>query len=104
MSEVTREVTVHHSARLQVPVDLVDRARAALSGVPGLTVEATAGRPDVLRIAATESPAQRPRNRTGGALHAALRAVLVADVPVLAFEIEGARLRTAFLTMTAGAR
>jgi ABC-2 type transport system ATP-binding protein len=41
--------------------------------------------------------------RRGGAaadLNDALRAVLRADVPVLSFEVEGARLSDAFLTMT----
>jgi ABC-2 type transport system ATP-binding protein len=33
-------------------------------------------------------------------MNAALRAVLGADVPVLSFDLEGARLSDAFLTMT----
>jgi ABC-2 type transport system ATP-binding protein len=94
MSEVTRTVTVQHSGQLRVPVDLVDKARAALSGVPGLALEATEGRPDILRITRTEG-------RDGAGLNPALRAVLAADVPVLSYEVEGARLSTAFLTMTA---
>jgi ABC-2 type transport system ATP-binding protein len=94
MSEVTRTVTVQHSGQLRVPVDQVDRARAALSGVPGLTVETTEGRPDILKVAVTEG-------REGTGLNPALRALLAADVPVLSYEVEGARLSTAFLTMTA---
>jgi hypothetical protein len=34
-------------------------------------------------------------------MNAALQAVLAAGVPVLAFELEGARLSTAFLSLTA---
>jgi ABC-2 type transport system ATP-binding protein len=104
ISEVTRTVTVQHSGQLRVPMDLVDKARAALTGVPGLTLEATDGRPDILKISVTEGRDGR-RDRADTGLNAALRAVLAADVPVLAFEVEGARLSTAFLTMTAeGAR
>jgi ABC-2 type transport system ATP-binding protein len=98
MSEVTRTVTVQHSGQLRVPVDLVETARAALAGVPGLMVETTRRRPDIMEIAVTEG-------REGTGLNPALRALLAADVPVLSYEVEGARLSTAFLTMTAeGAR
>jgi ABC-2 type transport system ATP-binding protein len=98
MSEVTRTVTVQHSGQLRVPVDVVDQARAALSGISGLTLEATGGRPDILKMSLTEG-----RDGSGSGLNRALRAVLAAGVPVLAFEVEGARLSTAFLTMTAEA-
>jgi ABC-2 type transport system ATP-binding protein len=96
MSEVTRTVTVQHSGQLRVPVDLVDQARAALSAVPGLSLEPVDGRPDILKISLTEG-----RDRSDSGLNPALRAVLAADVPVLSYEVEGARLSTAFLTMTA---
>jgi ABC-2 type transport system ATP-binding protein len=100
ISEVTRTVTVQHAGQVRVPTDLVDKARAALSGVPGLTLKAADGRPDVLKISVTEGRDGR-RDRADTGLNGALRAVLAADVPVLAFEVEGARLSTAFLTMTA---
>jgi ABC-2 type transport system ATP-binding protein len=77
-------------------VDLVDRARAALSAVPGLSLEPVDERPDILKISLTEG-----RDRADSGLNPALRAVLAADVPVLSYEVEGARLSTAFLTMTA---
>jgi ABC-2 type transport system ATP-binding protein len=100
MSEVTRTVTVQHSGQVRVPIDMVDRARSVLSGVPGLTQAATPGRPDVLKFSLTEGRDGRgERDSTG--LNRAMQALLAADVPVLAFEVEGARLSTAFLTMTA---
>jgi ABC-2 type transport system ATP-binding protein len=98
-SEVTRTVTMRHSGQLRVPVDQVDRARAALAGIAALTLELSDGRPDVLKISVTPDP-DGPPHRAGGGMNGALRAVLAADVPVLAFEVEGARLGTAFLTMT----
>jgi len=98
ISEVTRTVTVRHSGRLRVPVDLVDRAREALADVPGLTLETGEGRPDVLTISVTEDP--HGPGGVDGAMNVALHAVLTAHVPVLAFEVEGARLSTVFLTMT----
>ncbi|HEU4422127.1 MAG TPA: ABC transporter ATP-binding protein [Pilimelia sp.] len=102
MSEVTQAVTVQHSGQVRVPLDLADRAREALAGVPGLTLEEIDGRPDVIKIALIERPEARQRSDAGtsAGMNAALRAVLAADVPVLAFEVEGARLSTAFLAIT----
>jgi ABC-2 type transport system ATP-binding protein len=90
MGSVLATVGVHHSGQLRVPVEHADRARAALAAVPGVTVEASDGRPDVLGLGSGE--------REG--MNAALQAVLAAGVPVLAFEVEGARLSTAFLSLT----
>jgi len=96
VSEVTRAVAVQTSGQLRVPIELVDRARQALASVPGVVLEVADGRPDVLTISLTERPGGR--GETG--MNAALRAVLSAEVPVLSFEVEGARLSDAFLTMT----
>jgi ABC-2 type transport system ATP-binding protein len=92
MSEITRTATVERSGQLRVPAGLVERAREALTGIAHVTVEAT--RPDVLKLSVIAGPDGRASpNR-------ALQAVLAAGVPVLGFEMEGARLSTAFLTMT----
>jgi len=96
VSEVTRAVAVQTSGQLRVPIEMVDRARQALACVPGVVLEVADGRPDVLTISLTERPGGR--GETG--MNAALRAVLSAEVPVLSFEVEGARLSDAFLTMT----
>ncbi len=90
VDEVTRAVAVQRSGRLRVPLELMERARTTLANVAGVTCEVTRERPDVLtiRVAGTDT-------------NAALLAVLAADVPVLSFEVDGARLNDAFLALTA---
>lgn len=97
-SEVANGVTVQHSGQLRVPIDGVARARSALDGVAGLVLTQPDGRPDTLRITLSERPEARGAD---SGLNIALHAVVEAGVPVLAFEVEGARLSTAFLAMTA---
>ncbi len=97
VSEVTRAVAVSRSGQLRVPIDSVGRAAAALARVAGLTVEVTDERPDVLRITLT---GRVESDRGDAGMNEALRAVLAADVPVLSFDVEGARLSDAFLAMT----
>jgi ABC-type uncharacterized transport system ATPase subunit len=89
ISEVTRAAVTRRSAALRVPADQVDRARGVLGRVPGLTVAQTDGRADVLRVAFGDAETND-----------ALAAVVAADVTVLAFEVEGVRLRTTFDAMT----
>ena len=91
VDEVTRAVAVQRSGRLRVPPDLMDRARATLANLAGVTCEVTRERPDVLTIRVAGPAADT---------NAALLAVLAADVPVLAFEVDGARLDDAFLALT----
>jgi ABC-2 type transport system ATP-binding protein len=92
VEEVTRTVTVQRSGRLRVPLDLVDRTVGALAGVPGVTPEVTRERPDIVTIS-VDAPVDT---------NAALHAVLEANVPVLSFDVDGARLGDAFLAITAG--
>jgi ABC-2 type transport system ATP-binding protein len=100
VADVIRTARVEPSARLRVPMELVERARQALAELPGFTVDRAEGRPDVLRIAFRAPSGAEPS--PPGALNAALVAVLDAGVPVLSFEVDGARLSDAFLTMTGG--
>jgi ABC-2 type transport system ATP-binding protein len=97
VGEVTRSVTASRSGQLRVPVALVGRARDALAGIVGLTIDAGAEHGGMVRFSLTGDG--RPEHADAG-MNAALRAVLAADVPVLSFEVEGARLRDAFLAMT----
>ncbi|SCG66638.1 ABC transporter ATP-binding protein [Micromonospora inositola] len=98
-AEVTRAVPTQQHAQVRVPIELVGRAREALAGVAGLTMEPADERPDILRISLSGRPvAGQGGTETG--MNGPLRAVLSADVPVLAFEVEGARLSDAFLAMT----
>jgi ABC-2 type transport system ATP-binding protein len=100
VADVIRTAGVEPSARLRVAMELVERARQALADVPGFTVDQAEGRPDVLRIALRASSSARPSQPD--AMNAALAAVTDAGVPVLSFEVDGARLSDAFLTMTGG--
>jgi ABC-2 type transport system ATP-binding protein len=98
VGDVTAAAAARSSARLRVPVGRVGEAGDALAGVPGLRVDAVDDDAGVLRVSFNADS----DGRRGGAadLNDALRAVLRADVPVLSFEVEGARLSDAFLTMT----
>jgi ABC-2 type transport system ATP-binding protein len=100
VADVIRTARVQPSARLRVTAELVERAREALAALPGFTVEQAEGRPDVLRIAA-RAPSSAPPSQPD-AMNAALTAVTDAGVPVLSFEVDGAQLSDAFLTMTGG--
>ena len=100
VAEVVRTAMVEPSARLRVPGELVERARSALAELPRFSVVSSDGQPDVLRIALRGSAsAERSEPEV---MNTALVAVADAGVPVLAFEVEGARLSDAFLKMTGG--
>jgi ABC-2 type transport system ATP-binding protein len=99
VGEVTRAVAAQRYGQLRVPIELVSRTREALAGVAGLTSETGDDRPDVLRISLAEGPNGREHGANAG-MNAALQAVLSVDVPVVSFEVEGARLSDAFLAMT----
>jgi ABC-2 type transport system ATP-binding protein len=90
VDEVTSVVAAKRSGRLRVPLELMDQAVRTLAEVPGVTTEVTRERPDVLTIRVT-APVDT---------NAALLAVLAANVPVLSFDVDGARLDDAFLALT----
>jgi ABC-2 type transport system ATP-binding protein len=102
VGEVISTAFIKQSAQLRVPLDLVERARNVLAGFPDLTVDQLMEQPDVLTLAA-----DRPGTATGAAssdmMNAALAAITAAGIPVLRFELEGARLSDAFLRMTSEA-
>jgi ABC-2 type transport system ATP-binding protein len=97
VAEVARSVGLPPSAELTVPVQLVDRTLEALRGVSHVTVESSPERTGVLVISPKATDV-RPHADAG--MNAALRAVLNAEVPVLALRVEGARLSDAFDAMT----
>jgi ABC-2 type transport system ATP-binding protein len=97
--EVTSVVAAPRSGQLRVPFELVGQAKDALARVPGIALDLTDERPDVIRISLTVPPGAGSGDEEAG-LNAAVRAVLAAGVPILAFEVEGARLSDAFFTMT----
>jgi ABC-2 type transport system ATP-binding protein len=100
VAEVTGAVAAFRSARLRVPVELVDRATRALAAVPGLTAQTADERPDILRVSTAGQ--DRAGERSNAGMNDILQAMLRADVPVLSFDVEGTRLNDAFLTMTGG--
>jgi ABC-2 type transport system ATP-binding protein len=96
--EVTRKAAAPRRGRFRVPAELRERALVLLSNVPGISdVEPAGGRADL--IVATLADPHRADEAQAHASDA-MRALVDAGVPVLAFELEGARLSDAFLSMT----
>jgi ABC-2 type transport system ATP-binding protein len=94
VSEISRRAAAPRSARLRVAAEHVGRARAALAASGGIEqVKAANGQPGTL-VAILDG------NRRPTAMNDGLRALAEADVPILSFELEGARLSDAFLAMT----
>jgi len=101
VGEVTRAVATRRTGRLRVPVESVSRATEALARIAGVTFEVAADQPDTLRVTLTGEPPGRA-GHLDAAMNVALQAVLSAGIPVLSFDVEGARLTDAFLAMTGG--
>jgi ABC-2 type transport system ATP-binding protein len=87
VADVIRAAAAPRTVRLRVPTDRVEVAVAALNGS---TVVPVPDEPGALAVHFT----------TDADPNTALRALLSAGVPVLSFELEGARLSDAFLAMT----
>jgi ABC-2 type transport system ATP-binding protein len=102
VGEVIRTALIEQSAELRVPLDLIEHARQVLTGFPDLTINQVEERPDVLKLA-VGTPGDASGAGSKGVMNAALRAVTAAGIPVLRFELEGARLSDAFLKMTSEA-
>lgn len=100
VGEVISTALIERSAELRVPLQLVERTCNVLAGFPNLAVDQLAEQPDVLVLAADGAG-------TGGGssdvMNAALAAITAAGIPVLRFELEGARLSDAFFKMTSEA-
>jgi ABC-2 type transport system ATP-binding protein len=96
VGDVTAAAAARRTARLRVPVVHAGRVGQVLAEVAGLRLDSVDEDAGVLRVSLGADA------DGGGAtgLNGALEAVLRADVPVLSFEVEGARLSDAFLTMT----
>jgi len=94
VSEIARRAAAPRSARLRVAAEHVERARKTLTASAGIEqVEPGDGHLGSL-IAMLDGSASPTAMNDG------LRALADADVQVLAFELEGARLSDAFLAMT----
>jgi ABC-2 type transport system ATP-binding protein len=92
VAEISRRAAAPRSARLRVPAERVAEALRLLAGAPGIgQVDQAEGQPGSLAAQLANG---------GGSMNAGLRVLADADVPVLSFELEGARLSDAFLAMT----
>jgi ABC-2 type transport system ATP-binding protein len=97
VAEVARQAGAPRSARLRVPGDEVEKAAAALADAPVVEhAEITGGQVGWLSVTLAEADGRPPDDLARDAL----RALIDAEVPVLSFELEGARLSDAFLAMT----
>jgi ABC-2 type transport system ATP-binding protein len=92
VAEVAKLAAAPRSGRLRVPPDDAEAALLALAALHGVRAVPKDGRPGSL-VVQLES----------GSLNEALRALVEAGIPLLAAEIEGARLSDAFLAMTEAA-
>jgi ABC-2 type transport system ATP-binding protein len=102
VGEVISRALINQSAQLRVPLDLVERARNVLAGFADLTVDQLAEQPDVLSFA-LDRPGSAAGAGSSEMMNAALSAITAAEIPVLSFELKGARLSDAFLKMTSEA-
>ena len=90
VAEVARRAAAPRSAILRVTPERASEATRVLAAAPGIEhIESTNGLPGSLTATLVRSDGNE-----------ALRALAEAGVPVLAFELEGARLSDAFLAMT----
>jgi ABC-2 type transport system ATP-binding protein len=93
VSEVTRLAAAPRSGRVRVAPDRVVPALTVLASVDGV------GKADRDAVSGWLSVAL-DGNGEDAPMNAALRALAEAGIPLLAFELEGARLSDAFLAMT----
>jgi ABC-2 type transport system ATP-binding protein len=98
VSEISRQAAAPRSGRLRVPREHVERAMVALRTVPGVETAAANGQPGSLRLTLAETDGLPPEET----MNAGVRAIVEAQIPLLSFELEGARLSDAFLAMTEG--
>ena len=94
VAEVSRQAAAPQSARLRVAADSVSEAQRILAAERGISaVELADGQPGTLALTLEDQQDTTPMN-------GALCALAEGGVPVLFFELEGARLSDAFLAMT----
>jgi ABC-2 type transport system ATP-binding protein len=99
VADVARRAAAPRRGRFRVPVDARERAVAVLACAGGMEDVAPAdGRADWVVATLDEDPAipAAPHVRAD----AAMRVLADAGIPVLAFELDGARLSDAFLAVT----
>jgi ABC-2 type transport system ATP-binding protein len=96
VSEVVRRAAAPRSGRLHVAPEHAERAVAALAGAPGVEEVARAnGQPGWFTVVFAKG-----NHSNEVAANDAVRVLIDSGVPLLSFELEGARLSDAFLAMT----
>jgi len=98
VSEVSRLAAAPRSGRLRVPPVYVESAVTALHDVPGVRTAPANGQPGLLRVTLAQTDGVAPEET----MNAGVRAIVDARIPLLSYELEGARLSDAFLAMTEG--
>jgi ABC-2 type transport system ATP-binding protein len=99
VGEVTRRAGVPRRGRFRVPAELRDRAAGTLAGLSGLgEVEPPDGRPDLVTVKLDGANGMQPAAPID--VSEAVGALARDGIPLLSFELEGARLSDAFLSMT----
>ncbi len=93
VADIVRRAAAPRSARLRVAAEHVARAREVLANAGFERIESTDS-----QLGSLVALLNGTGNTTG--MNDGLRALADAQVPVLAFELEGARLSDAFLAMT----
>ncbi len=99
VADVTRRAAAPRRVRFRVPAEMREGALATLAGLSGVgEAEPLDGRPDWIALTLADAPSDRAGTQVQ--VSEAVRALTAAQVPLLAFELEGARLSDAFLAMT----
>jgi len=94
VAEIARRAAAPRTARVRVAAEDAGRAAERLAASPGIAkVEPARGQPSWL-LATLDG------DSSVAAMNGGLRALADAAIPLLAFELEGARLSDAFLAMT----
>jgi ABC-2 type transport system ATP-binding protein len=96
VAEVARLAAAPRSARVRVAPDSVESAVAALNGAHEVERAPFDGQHGWLTVTLRSEGGRAGEE----SLNDVLRELLARDVPVLSFELEGARLSDAFLAMT----
>jgi ABC-2 type transport system ATP-binding protein len=94
VSEVARRAAAPRSGRLHVAPEHAERAAVALSANSAVEGVERNGRPGGLTVIF--------KGRAEPSLNEAVRALVELGVPIISFELEGARLSDAFLAITEG--
>ena len=97
VAEIVRRAAAPRSARLRVPVDRAEEAIGVVSAAKGVeSVDRSGDASGSLTLVVAEQNGRAAEL----ALAESLRALVDARIPLLSFEVEGARLSDAFLAVT----